>query len=105
VPIPRNLVTFAEIADRLDMLPVDCRKCGRSGRYRVATLIGRYGPCASVRALLDDLMAVCPRKRDLGPQIMDLCGAHCPTLLEALYPASPRSPPGNPCHPPSDHAW
>ncbi len=36
-PMPRD------VDRKLDTLRVECRKCGRAGRYHVAKLIARYG--------------------------------------------------------------
>jgi hypothetical protein len=37
-------ITFGDLDGKLDVLRVACRKCDRSGQYRVAKLIERYGP-------------------------------------------------------------
>ena len=36
-------LTLSQIADRLPTLDVRCTKCDRRGRYRITTLIERYG--------------------------------------------------------------
>ncbi len=36
-------LTLAQIADLLDMVEVRCSKFDRRGRYRITTLIERYG--------------------------------------------------------------
>ncbi len=36
-------IIFGDLIGKLEMLRVECPKCGRSGRYRLADLIMRYG--------------------------------------------------------------
>jgi hypothetical protein len=40
---PPSGTTFGDLAGKLDVLAVACDKCGRSGRYRVATLAETIG--------------------------------------------------------------
>jgi hypothetical protein len=41
---PRDgAIIFGDLIGKLDMLRIDCPKCGRSGRYRLADLLMRYG--------------------------------------------------------------
>jgi hypothetical protein len=44
-----------------DVVRLDCRHCLRSGRYRLAVLIERYGPAAGLPEVLS---ADCPRRQD-----------------------------------------
>jgi hypothetical protein len=49
--MPRDrAIIFGDLIGKLDMLRVDCPKCGRSGRYRLADLIMRYGRDAKIFA-------------------------------------------------------
>jgi hypothetical protein len=42
--MPRDgAIILGDLIGKLDMLPIECSKCGRSGRYRLADLITRYG--------------------------------------------------------------
>jgi hypothetical protein len=42
--MPREAaIIFSDLIGKLDVLRVECPKCGRSGRYRLADLISRYG--------------------------------------------------------------
>ena len=54
---------LARPAAKLDVLRVECAKCGRSGQYRVAALIAKYGRDAKLFDWSDELTADCPRKR------------------------------------------
>jgi hypothetical protein len=45
------------------MLRVECSKCGRSGRYRLADLLMRYGRNEKIFAFTDDVTANCTRKQ------------------------------------------
>ena len=44
--MPREAIIFGDLIGKLDMLRVECAKCGRSGRYRLADLLMRYGRAA-----------------------------------------------------------
>ena len=42
--MPRDgAITFRDIVGKLDVITVQCDKCGRFGQYRVDRLIMRYG--------------------------------------------------------------
>jgi hypothetical protein len=38
------MTTFSDIAGKLEMLRVECEKCGREGQYRVMRLMKELGP-------------------------------------------------------------
>ena len=47
--MPRDgALIFKDIAGNLDLLWIECAKCGRAGRYRVGRLIAARGANASV---------------------------------------------------------
>ncbi len=48
------------------MLDVRCDRCGRAGRYRVATLVERYGLDAGLPAIASALEEGYPRKGEHG---------------------------------------
>ncbi len=54
--------TLRRIHGTREMLDVRCDRCGRSGRYRVATLVERYGIDAGLPAIASALEEGCPRK-------------------------------------------
>jgi hypothetical protein len=61
--MPRDgAIIFGDLVGKLDPLRIECPKCGRSGRYRVADLIMRYGRDAKLFAFTDDVTASCARK-------------------------------------------
>ena len=64
----------------LDVLRVECDKCGRRGNYPVDRLIERYG----IDAKLFDFEpeADCPRKG--ARHDYDPCGARCPDLAKVV---------------------
>ncbi len=42
--MPRDgAIIFGDLIGKLDVLPIECPKCGRSGRHRLAQLIARHG--------------------------------------------------------------
>jgi hypothetical protein len=42
--MPREgAIIFRDLVGKLEVLHVECAKCGRSGRYRLDRLIERYG--------------------------------------------------------------
>jgi hypothetical protein len=40
---PKRCNPFRDIVGKLDVLNIDCEKCGRRGRYHVHRLVERYG--------------------------------------------------------------
>lgn len=77
--MPRDLATtFSDLIGKLDVLRIECPKCGRSGRYRLADLITRYGPNAKLFAFAADLAANCTRRHARSDN--DPCGAIFPDL-------------------------
>jgi hypothetical protein len=40
-PMPRTYLIFGDIEGKLDVLRVECNKCGRKGRYQVHKLTWR----------------------------------------------------------------
>ena len=75
---PRRSDHLRDLIGKLDMLRVECPKCGRSGRYQLADLLMRYGRNEKVFAFTEDVTANCTRKQ--GRSDSDPCGAIC--LLE-----------------------
>jgi hypothetical protein len=41
--MPRTYLVFGDIEGKLDVLRVECSKCGRAGHYGVARLIEKHG--------------------------------------------------------------
>ena len=79
VAMPRdgaNLV--ADLIGKIDMLRVECGKCGRSGRYRIATMPADK----ALPALLAELTTDCPRRQ--VQNFHDQCGACFPDLPKVL---------------------
>ena len=64
-------VIFSDLIGKLDLLRVECAKCGRSGHYRLADLITRYGRNEKLFAFTNDVTANCTRKHARS----DPCGA------------------------------
>ena len=60
-PMSTGSLTLAQIAELLTIVNVRCTKCDRRGRYRISTLIERYG--ASNPALVD----ATPNLKDCWP--------------------------------------
>ena len=67
-------------------IEVECKKCGRHGRYRKATLIEKYGSDIVLPDLLALLASDCEFRNKLGNQG---CGA----LYPALGRVQKRNPP------------
>jgi hypothetical protein len=54
--MPRDgAIIFNDLIGKLDVLRLECPKCGRSGRYRLADLIMRYGGDAKLFAFTEDV--------------------------------------------------
>jgi hypothetical protein len=81
--MPRDgAITFGDLIGKLDILRVECPKCGRSGRYRLADLIMRYGQDEKLFAFTADVTANCARKQARSDS--DPCGAICPDLPKVV---------------------
>jgi hypothetical protein len=64
------------------VLRVECAKCGRAGKYRLAHLIAKYGRNEKLFTWTDEITADCPRK--LARSDSDPCSAICPDLPKVL---------------------
>jgi hypothetical protein len=69
-----------------DPIEVECKKCGRNGRYRKAALIKKYGYDIVLPDLLALIAGDCDKRTALGNQG---CGA----IYPALGRAQKRNPP------------
>jgi hypothetical protein len=58
------------------LLAIECEKCGRFGRYRVETLIERFGRDIGLPDLKHRIAADCPRAENYRGKVYDCCGAH-----------------------------
>jgi hypothetical protein len=75
-------IIFGDLIGKLDVLRIECPKCGRSGRYRLADLLMRYGRNEKVFAFTEDVTANCTRKQGRGDR--DPCAAICPDLPKVV---------------------
>jgi hypothetical protein len=81
--VPRSgAIIFGDLIGKLDMLRIECPKCGRSGRYRLADLIIRYGRDEKLFAFTAEITANCARKQARSDS--DPCGAICPDLPKVV---------------------
>ena len=78
----RSYLIFGDIEGKLDMLRVECTRCGRKGRYNVRKLIEKYGRKANMMKWKQQLNGDCP-KRD-APQLQERCDLLCPDLPKVL---------------------
>ena len=77
--MPRDgSLTPADLNGKLDVLRVECEKCGRKRRYSVERLLQLLGRDAKLTNWLADITADCSRR--LKPGYSDPCGARCPDL-------------------------
>jgi hypothetical protein len=79
--MPRDgAIIFRDLVGKLDVLNVECAKCGRRGGYHLHRLIERYG----IDAKLFDFEpeADCPRK--IARNDYDPCGARCPDMSKVV---------------------
>ena len=70
-PMPNGSLSLTEYPAA--MLRLKCWKCGRSGQYRKAALIEKYGAGVPLPDLLHKIASDCPKMDALGN---DPCGAH-----------------------------
>ena len=81
--MPRDgAIIFSDLIGKLDVLRIECPKCGRSGRYRLADLISRYGRDGKLFSFTDEVTANCARKHRRSDN--DPCGAVYPDLPKVL---------------------
>jgi len=60
--MPRDgVIIFSDLIGKFELLRVECAKCGRSGRYRLADLITPYGRDEELFAFTADVTANCER--------------------------------------------
>jgi hypothetical protein len=79
--MPRDgAIIFRDIVGKLDVLRVECDKCGRRGSYPLDRLIERYGIDANLFDFEPE--ADCPR--ELARNDYDPCGARCPDLAKVV---------------------
>jgi hypothetical protein len=72
--MPREgAIIFRDLVGNLEVLNVECDKCGRRGRYRLDRLIMRYGIDAKLFDWSDEITSHCPRKQ--AKNLNDMCGA------------------------------
>jgi hypothetical protein len=81
--VSRAVITLGEVAERLAMLDIACRKCARSGRYQVAKLVEKYGPDASMPELRRSFATDCPRMKE-SVSTYERCGIYYPHLPEVF---------------------
>ena len=81
--MPRDgCLTPRDLAGKLDVLRVECEKCGRAGSYPAMKLGETIGWDGKLTDWLYGLTKDCPRKR--SPGLSDPCGARCPDLPKVL---------------------
>jgi hypothetical protein len=81
--VPREgAIIFRDLVGKLDVLHVECEKCGRRGLYHLDRLIAKYGIDAKLFDWTDEITADCPRKQAMN--LNDICGARCPDLPKVL---------------------
>ena len=77
--MPSGSFSLAEISERLTVLEVRCTKCDRRGRYKMATLIERYGADFAGPDLRDRLSADCEKH---GAAEYERCDLYFPDMLK-----------------------
>jgi hypothetical protein len=81
--MPRDgAIIFNDLIGKLDVLRIECPKCGRAGQYRLADLIMRYGRNEKLFAFMDDVASTCTRRQARSDS--DPCGAACPDLPKVV---------------------
>ena len=81
--MPRDgAIIFSDLIGKIDLLRIECARCGRAGQYPLAKLIVRYGRAEKLFTWRDEITAECPRKQ--ARHESDPCGAICPDLPKVL---------------------
>jgi hypothetical protein len=61
--MPRDCaIIFGDLIGKLDVLRIECLKCERAGKYKLARLIARYGRDEKLFAWTNETTADCARK-------------------------------------------
>jgi hypothetical protein len=68
----------ASLLARLEMLSVECPKCGRAGQYRVMRLMKECGPDTLMLELLAKISGDCPTRQ--AGELHVPCRARMPDL-------------------------
>jgi hypothetical protein len=72
-------ITVSDLVGKLEMLRVECYKCGRAGQYRISTLVDTIGADGKIIEWFHNLtMTTCWRKQ--ANEYRDQCGARMPDL-------------------------
>jgi hypothetical protein len=69
---------LSDIADKITMLEIACRRCGRPGRLSMARLIEQYGADIRLPELQHVLASDCPRV--VADSISAQRDVYCPQL-------------------------
>ena len=77
--MPSGSLSLAQIAELMTIINVRCTKCDRRGRYRITTLIERYGADFAGPDLREKLSADC-EKHD-APEY-ERCDLFFPDMLK-----------------------
>jgi hypothetical protein len=73
-----GVITFSDLAGRLEVLRVECERCGRHGRYPVAKLIAEHGGDAKLIEWFSRVTSDCSQKNERG--VVRACDAIMPDL-------------------------
>ena len=80
--MPRDAIILGDLVGKLDVLVVECAKCGRRGRYRLDRLIAQHRPEARVTDWLRYVARDCDRLK--AASYSDQCGVRCPHLPRVM---------------------
>jgi len=73
--MPRDgAMIFGDLIGKLDVLRVECPKCGRRGQFKLP--VAQYGRNEKLFTFIDEIAADCPRKE----RPSDPCAVQCPDL-------------------------
>ena len=76
--MPSGSLSLAQIAELMTVVNVRCTKCDRRGRYRITTLIKRYGADFAGPDLREKLSEGCERH---GAAEYERCDLYFPDML------------------------
>ncbi|MBB2154796.1 hypothetical protein HLH33_00480 [Gluconacetobacter diazotrophicus] len=76
----RNL-TLRQAAEYVSHIEIECRRCGRAGRYPMKTAMERWGPDCDLWDIVQDLSWDCSQRAP-GTRVTELCQAASPTYLK-----------------------
>ena len=77
-------ISLGRIAEQLNVLVVQCDRCGRRGQYPLWKLMVKYGADTSIEPLQNEITAECQMRTDQTVELGNGCAPLCPDLSKVF---------------------